>query len=108
MTAMVSYSAVVWSTITLVAAVAVYCAVNLKAKLGIVGWCILFGAFAVVAFLSVIAVETTYKFCFLNGWCLKKTGDEEYSVLIPLFFFPVYWVVFILVNHLKIVFSKKD
>jgi hypothetical protein len=103
----VSYSAVVWSIIASVAAVSVLCAVNLKTRLGIVGWCISFGALAAVACLSTVAVEILYRFCFLNGWCSKQTGDEEYSVLLPLFYFPATWVVFIAVNYLKIAFHKK-
>jgi predicted benzoate:H+ symporter BenE len=105
---MFTYSNIIWIVISAVLGASVLCAMLLKRKLGIVGWFASFCAFAPVAYASAFAAGITYEFCFAYRSCLKLTGDEEYSFLIPVFFFPLYWVVFIVVNHFKTASKNKD
>jgi hypothetical protein len=105
---MLTYTAVLWVVISVIVLLSALCAMKLKRKLSAFGVLASLCVFAVVAIASLLTIDTIYKFCLASGQCLKLTGDEEYSALIPLYFCPVYWIVFIVVNHFKIAFSKKD
>ncbi len=96
-----SYTDLVWSVVAATVALTVLCVSRFQRRLSKVGLLISFCVFAVIGLMPILLVEVIYSSCLASDSCLKKTGDDEYSFLIPIFAYPVYWLVFVIAQHIR-------